>query len=64
MSNPQFPDARRDFMRPTPTPDYDDIDCEVAGDPFLDRLPEYRGHGKIRRVLELLDQIEEEKEAI
>lgn len=43
--------SRRDFIQ---YPHH-----EVAGNPLLDRLPEYRGHGKIRRVLALLDELEQ-----
>lgn len=58
----KFPDARRDFMA-FPSRAVDEIDMEVeslAADPLCDYPPAMRGHGQIRRVLELLDQLEAE----
>lgn len=51
-------EASRGTFIKYPQNEVDGIDMEVAGNPLLDRLPEYRGHGKIKRVLELLDGIE------
>lgn len=38
--------------------DLENIDLEdIAADPIIDHAPEIRGHGKIKRVLEILDDI-------
>ena len=52
-----LPDARRDFIESQPH-DFDDIDFEVAGNPAVDHAPETQGHGKTKRVLAILDELE------
>ena len=52
----RFPEARRDFIKPIHR-EVDDIDLAVEADPLIDHAPELRGHGKIRRVLEILDSL-------
>lgn len=54
-----LPEARRDLLTTHPH-DFDNIDHDVAGDPAIDHAPEVQRHGKIRRVLELLDRLDEE----
>jgi hypothetical protein len=51
--------SRRDFIR-LPQYDVDGID-DPAADPLFDHLPQMRGHGKIKRVLQMLDDLAVEK---
>jgi|GEM_PF-2308974 len=51
----------RESITPPTHRDFHAVDYEVAGDPAIDRAPETQGYGKIKRVLQLLDGIENER---
>lgn len=63
-SNRVTPAAHQEFRESIAPPDHRDfhpVDYEIAGDPAIEHAPEIQGYGKVKRVLEILDSIENER---